>query len=150
MRQFVYYVCYVTYQEPLYLWWMETLLKCCEAPKYHVQDCRFYFSNHRCISKSFEHHKFEKISQPGLQNCLPSDVCAHTNKIKIMHTSVHIRQLLHTPFSRNIQCQTSSSFKLIFTFLSNKSVLFTYLFLEPILLQTLLLKKIWVWFLIQF
>ena len=28
------------YQVPLYLWWIQFLLKCCKVPRYHVQDYR--------------------------------------------------------------------------------------------------------------
>ena len=38
-RLLVSYVLYNRYQVPLYLWWMETLLKYWKVPEYHVQDC---------------------------------------------------------------------------------------------------------------
>ena len=43
MRQLVYYVYYASYQEPLYLWWMETLLKNWKGSKCCVQDCCSFF-----------------------------------------------------------------------------------------------------------
>ena len=51
VKQLVYQVCYTRYQVPLYLLWMESVLKLCKIPKYYEQHGKIIKVQWKCVLK---------------------------------------------------------------------------------------------------